>query len=227
MTRLARIAAIAILFAALAGCTSTTSSATPTANPPTATELLAESAAAMSTVTSARFDLVVDGDLPAVTAKSVNGVLTAEGDAQGTATIEQFGQLIEGEFILVDGDLYLKGVTGGFTLVPAAVAGAVYDPSAILDPDRGVSTVVATIADPSITGTTDDGWTVAGTVPAAVVGGLVPGITTDVAAVLTIAMVGYQLTGATFTLDGADGQPATVTVGLSDFDEPVTISPPG
>lgn len=226
MIRPVRIAVITVLLAALAGCSSTTSS-TPTASPPTAPELLADSAAAMATVTSAEFDVVVDGDLPAVTAKSAQGVLTAEGDAQGTATIEQFGQLIEGEFILVNGDLYLKGVTGGFTPVPAAVAGAVYDPSAILDPDRGVPKVLTSMTDPVITGSSDGGWTVTGTVPATVVGGLVPGITTDVAALLTIAMADSKLTGATFTLTGADGNPATVTVGLSNFDEPVTINPPG
>lgn len=218
---------IAVLLVGLAGCTSTTSTSTPTANPPTAAELLAESASAMATVSSAQFDLKVDGDLPAVTAQSVNGVLNDKGDAQGTATIVQFGQLIEVEFVLVDGALYLKGVTGGFAEVPSAVADSVYDPSAILDPDRGVAKVLSSITDPQITGSSDGAWTVSGTVPAAVVGGLVPGISTDVAAVLTIQMANKQLTGAVFTLDGADGQPATVTVTLSNLDEPVSISAPG
>lgn len=218
---------IAVLLVGLAGCTSTTSTSTPTANPPTAAELLADSAAAMATVSSAQFDLTVNGDLPAVTAQSVSGVLDAEGDAQGKAAILQFGQLIEVEFVLMDDVLYLKGVTGGFAEVPSAVADSVYDPSAILDPDRGVAKVLSSIADPQITGVSDGAWTVSGTVPAAVVGGLVPGIDSDVEALLTIQTATKQLTGAVFTLDGANGQPATLTVTLSNLDEPVSISKPG
>ena len=227
MNRLARAAAVAVVLVASAGCSSTTTTATPTVNPPTASELLSDSAAAMSSVTTAEFALAVDGDLPAVTAESVNGVLTAEGDAQGSAKIVQFGQLIEVEYVLVDGQLYLKGVTGGFAAVPAAVAGSVYDPSVILDPDRGVAELLSSMTNPTITGTPGDAWTVSGTVPAAVAGGLVPGLNTDVATEVTIQMGSSQLSGATFTLDGADGQPATVTVTLSNLDNPVTISPPG
>ena len=227
MNRLARAAVVAAFLVALAGCSSTTTTATPTANPPTATDLLSDSAAAMATVSTAEFDLAVDGDLPAVTAESVNGVLTAEGDAQGSAKIVQFGQLIEVEYVLVDGQLYLKGITGGFAPVPAAVAGSVYDPSVILDPDRGVAKLLSSMTNPTITGSSGDAWTVSGTVPAAVAGGLVPGLNTDVATAVTIQKSNSQLSGATFTLDGADGQPATVTVTLSNLNNPVTISPPG
>lgn len=194
---------------------------------PTATELLSASAAAMTAVSTASFTLAVDGQLPAVTIQTAKGALTAAGDAQGTATIVQFGQLVEVEFVLVGGELYLKGATGGFTQIPAALAGGIYDPSAILDPTKGVAKVLTSVQNPTLTGSEGDAWTVTGTVPAAVAAGIVPGITTDVGAVLTIAKTGSELTAAEFTLDGADGKPATVTVELADFNEPVTISPPG
>jgi lipoprotein LprG len=212
---------------AMAGCTSSGSGGTPTAVTPTPTDLLASSATAMSTVTSAHFILAVDGQLPAIAVQKAEGDLTAAGDAQGTASIVQFGQLIEAEFVLVGGELYLKGPTGGFSQVPAALAGSVYDPSAILNPDKGVAKVLGSVTDAAITGSEGDDWVVTGTVPADVAGGLVPGLSTDVDAKFTIAMSGAQLSGAVFTLDGADGNPAMVTVELSNLNAPVSITAPG
>lgn len=215
------------LLLAVAGCTSTTDTATPTAVTPSVDTLLTDSAAAMAAVTSARFVLTVDGELPAVPVQKAEGQLTATGDAQGSGTISQFGQLVEVEFVLVGGELYLKGATGGFAKVPSALAGNIYDPSAILNPETGVAAVLSSVQNASITGTDGDAWLVSGTVPAAVAAGLVPGITSDVAAVLTISMSGSQLTAARLTVDGGGGTPATVTVQLSEFNEPVSISPPG
>jgi lipoprotein LprG len=217
---------VAILLA-LGACTSSGSSGVATAVTPTPTDLLSSSATAMSEVTSAHFTIKVAGELPSITVQQAEGDLTAAGDAQGTASIVQFGQLIEAEFVLVGGQLYLKGPTGGFSQVPAALAGSVYDPSAILDPDKGVAKVLRSVTNPTITGTDGEDWVVTGTVPADVAGGLVPGLNSDVDAQFTIAMAGAQLSGAVFTLDGADGKPATVTVDLSGLNEPVSITAPG
>ena len=181
----------------------------------------------MATVTSAAFTLAIDGQLPSVIVQSAQGDLTAAGDAQGTAKIVQFGQLVEVDFVLSGGDLYIKGPTGGFSKVPAALAGGIYDPSAILDPNRGVAKVLTSVTDPTITGTDGEAWQVSGTVPAAVASALVPGIAGDVTALLTISMTTSQLTAAQFTLAGSDGKPATAKVELSNFNEPVSISPPG
>src|SRR5450755_456825 len=226
-TRRALAGAFALALLVLGGCSSTTTTATPTAVTPAATDLLADSSSAMSSVTSAGFSLKVEGQLPSVTVQTARGVLTAAGDAKGTATIVQFGQLIEAEFVLVGGELYVKGATGGFAKVPAALAGTLYDPSAILDPGKGVAKVLASVQNPTITGSDGGAWLVGGTVPATVIGALVPGISTDVTAVFTVEMTGAQLSAATFTLNGADGTPATVTVELSDLNQPVSISPPG
>jgi len=162
-----------------------------------------------------------------VIVESAQGDLTAAGDAKGTAKIVQFGQLVEVEFVLVGGDLYIKGPTGGFSKVPAALAGGIYDPSAILDPDRGVAKVLTSVANPTITGTDGEAWQVSGTVPAAVAAALVPGIAGDVTALLSISMATSELTAAQFTLDGSDGKPATAKVELSNFNQAVSISPPG
>ena len=218
-----------VLLVAVSGCSGssgTPTAASTTAPPPTASEILAASATAMAEVTSAAFNLTVDGQLPSVTVQSAKGVLNADGDAQGTAAIVQFGQLIEVEFVLAGGQLYIKGVTGGFTQVPASLAGSVYDPSAILDPTRGVAKVISSVQSPTIAGSEGDSWLISGSVPADVAAGLVPGITDDVSGLFTISKGSSELTSADLTLDGADGKPATVKVELSAFNEPVSISPP-
>ncbi len=220
---------VLVLLVTVSGCSGssgTPTAASTTAPPPTASEILTASAAAMAKVTSAAFSLTVDGQLPSVTVQSAKGVLNADGDAQGSAAIVQFGQLVEVEFVLAGGQLYIKGVTGGFTQVPAALAGSVYDPSAILDPDRGVAKVLSSVQAPTIAGTEGDSWLISGSVPADVAAGLVPGITDDVTGLFTISKGSSELTSADLTLDGADGKPATVKVELSDFNEPVSISPP-
>jgi len=222
---LAALSALSLLV--LTGCTSTTSSSTATAVTPAAADVLSASASAMAAVTSAAFTLTVDGSLPAVPVQKAQGTLNSTGDAKGTASLVELGQLVEVEFVLVGGDLYVKGPTGGFAKVPAALAGQVYDPSVTLNPATGVAKVLSSVQNPVVTGSDAGSWLVSGTVPAAVVGALVPGITTDVSAVFTIGMTGAQLTAATFTLNGDDGKPATVTVTLSDINQPVSISPPG
>jgi lipoprotein LprG len=211
----------------LTGCSSTTSTATPTAAALTAPEVLTKSAAAMAEVTSTSFTIAVDGQLPAVTVQSAEGDLTAAGDAQGSAKITQFGQLLEVEFVLVGGELYIKGLTGGFSKVPAALAGSVYDPSAILSPDKGVAKVLSSVQNPTLASSDDGSWVVSGTVPTSVAAALVPGISTDVTGVFTVEMATGYLTAADLSLTGGDGQPAKVTIGLSNFNEPVSISPPG
>ena len=77
--------------------------------------------------------------------------------------------------MLVGGELYIKGLTGGFTKVPAALAGSVYDPSAILDPDKGVAKVLSSVQNPTLTSSDGDSWVVSGTVPSGVAGGARPG----------------------------------------------------
>lgn len=211
----------------LAGCSSTSTTATPTAAALTAPEVLAKSASAMGEVRSTSFTITVDGQLPAVTVQSAQGDLTAAGAAQGTAKITQFGQLLEVDFVLTGGNLYIRGLTGGFTEVPAALAGSVYDPLAILDPDKGVSKVLESVQNPTLTSSDGDSWVVSGTVPTSVAAGLVPGISTDVDGVFTVEMATGYLTAADLSVAGADGKPATVAIGLSNFNQPVTISPPG
>ena len=225
--RRATAVGVAAVLVLLAGCTSGSSDPSPsTTAPPNPTELLTASAKAMSAVTSAHFALSVDGELPDLTVQKADGDLTAAGDAQGTATIKQFGQLIEVEFVLAGQKLYLKGPTGGFAQIPAAVAGPLYDPSVILNPDKGVSAVLSSVTGATLVSSDDTAAVVSGTVPKNVATSLVPGINSDVKATFTIEQPSAELTSAQFELAGADSKPATVDVELSALNEAVTINPP-
>ncbi|GAA2002510.1 LppX_LprAFG lipoprotein [Nakamurella flavida] len=206
----------------LAGC----SADPPVVDLPGGPDLVARSATAMRAVTSASFAIAVTGQLPELTITKADGVLTAEGDAQGTATALQFGQLLEVEFVVTAGDLYLKGPTGGYTKLAGAFADAVYDPTAILDPDRGVVKVVESMSDPTVAGRSDGGYQLTGGVPQAVAVGLAPGITSDVAATVTVDAATSRVTDLRFDLDGADGQAASVGLTFADFDQAVSITPP-
>jgi lipoprotein LprG len=225
--RRATAVGVAAVLVVLAGCTSGSSDPSPsTTAPPNPTELLTASAKAMSAVTSAHFTLTVDGELPDLTVQKAEGDLTAAGDAQGTGTIKQFGQLIEVDFVLADDKLYLKGPTGGFAQIPAALAGQVYDPSVILNPDKGISAVLSSVTGATLVSSDDTTAVVSGTVPKDVVTSLVPGLNSDVKGTFTIEQPSAELTSAEFELNGADGKPATVDVQLSALNEAVTISPP-
>ncbi|WP_433268857.1 LppX_LprAFG lipoprotein [Actinosynnema sp. CS-041913] len=205
------VGALALL---LAGCSSSS------ADLPAGSELVAKSASAMRSVTSTHFTIKVDGELPNVSVKDAEGDLNAEGESKGRAKVEQFGQLLEVEYVLVDQDLYFKGPTGGFNKLPAALAGQLYDPTAILDPDKGVAKVLASAKDARTVSADDGGHVVEATVPKDVVAGLVPGIDADVKS--RFSLKDDRLTDAVFELPSG----AKVTITLSDFNKSFTVAPP-
>jgi lipoprotein LprG len=206
-----------LVLALVAGCTSSGGAG---GSLPDGPDVLAKASAGMKSVTSTHFTIKVDGELPGVTVKDAEGDLNAEGQSKGRAKVEQFGQLLEVEYVLVEQDLYFKGPTGGFTKLPAALAGQVYDPTAILDPEKGVAKVLADARD-ARTKSNDGGVAVVeATVPRDVVAGLVPGIDADVASEFSVR--DEKLQQALFTLPNG----AKVTIELSDFNKPVTVSPP-
>jgi lipoprotein LprG len=154
-----------------------------------------------------------------------------EGSAQGTAQVEQFGAAVELSFVIVGDKIYLKGPTGGYTTLPLALASTIYDPSAILDPERGIAKVLSTAkngkteAEESVNGR--DAYRVSAAIDGAVLATIVPGTKGEVPARLWIGKDPKHLLKATFTLAG-DGSsaPGSVTIVFSDFDAPVTINAP-
>jgi lipoprotein LprG len=195
--------------------------------------LLKDAAASTANVKTAHFTLTVNGTVPDLPVKNAEGDLTREGGegggAKGTVSMELLGDLFEGEFVLVDKSLYIKGPTGGWNELPASMATSLYDPAAILDPDRGVAKVLASVQNPQTEGTEDiDGvstYRVTGRVTKDVIASLVPGVDSDVDITFWVRQDGgHEPVKASVTMP-QEGNP-TVDVTLSDIDKQVTITAP-
>lgn len=195
--------------------------------------LLKDAAASTADVKTAHFTLTVNGTMPDLPVKNAEGDLTREGGegggAKGTVSMELLGDLFDGEFVLVDKSLFIKGPTGGWQELPASMVRSLYDPAAILDPDRGVAKVLASVQNPKTEGTEDiDGvstYRVTGRVTKDVIASLVPGVDSDVDITFWVRQDGgHQPVKASVKM-ALEGDP-TVDVTLSDIDKQVTITAP-
>jgi lipoprotein LprG len=218
------LAAMALGAAIVTGCSSSGDASLPDAG-----ALLKDSAQAASGVTSTHFTLKVNGTVPGLSVHSLDGDLTKAngGGAKGTGTLELMGQVVDAQFVLVNGSLYIKGPTGGFQRIPATLSSSIYDPSAILDPQRGIPKVLSSVQGPKTDGKEDvDGtptYRVTGTVPKDALAALVPGASSDANATLWLRQDGGHL-----PVKASLGYPggASVDVTLSDVDKPVTVTAP-
>jgi lipoprotein LprG len=195
--------------------------------------LLRDAATTMAGVTTVSFGIEVTGPAGSLGLRRAEGVLTRSGDAEGTLLLDFSGQLIEYEVVSSGGTIYLKGPTGGFQPVPSILAGVVYDPSTLLDPDEGVSELIRRLTDAeteaaeSVEGT--DAYRVRATLQREVLANVLPvdfeaedievtlWVGRDRAFVLRVA--------ATERIRGEE-QDTTVRVTMGDFNAPVEISPP-
>src|SRR5262245_45849636 len=229
--RKAIIPLFAIVLAGLMACSKDDE---PAGDLPAAATLLSEAATAMRDVPTAHVKIEAQGELAELPLRRADGDLTKEGDAKGTIQIEQLGALVEYEFVMKGDTIWLKGVTGGWQPLPAALASAVYDPSAILDPDRGVSKVLSTATEATTEGREDiDGrstYRVAAKLDPAAASALVPGVGAGVTGKLWFDVETKQLRRAVLNVPPATSttgaQPAVVTIDFTDLGKPVTVSAP-
>jgi lipoprotein LprG len=187
--------------------------------------LLADSAKAMRTVNTTHFTLDVQGNAPGIQLRSAEGQLTREGSAKGVAKVDEGRQILELQFVIIGDTLYLRPPTGPVQRLPLSFAGSVYDPSLILNPDRGIAAALASgrEATTEVREQVDgvDSYRLRATFPAQPLGTLVPGFAADKPSQLWVAAQGARLVKAEFpTTTG------TITVHFSDFDAPVEITPP-
>lgn len=230
-------AALALLvMVSVAACEddSPSSAAQRTQSLPRAQQLLDAAAQSMSEIQSAHVTLRVKGENSGLPVQRLEGDLTREGGtiaAKGTGKMRVMGQLVSVEFVLTGGTLYVKGPTGGYQQIPQALSSAVYDPSAILDPQRGISKILRSVRDPQTVARAEVNGTqtfqVTGTVGTGALDGLLPGIAarTDVTFWLAEAQ-GHRPVKAAVTLPAGKGDPATAVVTLSQINKPVTVEPP-
>jgi lipoprotein LprG len=223
------LALLAVIVAGPVGCT--TKKASPAAQLPNASGLLVSAQLAMREVKTVHATIDVTGSISGLLLHRAEGQLTREGKAKGTAVIEESGQPVEVAFVIVGSTLYLKGPTGGYQQLPLALASTVYDPSAILDPDRGVVKLMAgargarTEAAEAVDG--QPAYRVA-LVPADdVMKVLIPGIGAGSTGKVWLAADSKRLLKAAFTLPatGSD-KGGSASIRFTDYDQPVTISAP-
>jgi lipoprotein LprG len=225
--RVIRLVLAAVAAFVLAGC-----SGPAAPELPNGVELLARSADAMRTVKSAAIDIAVDPAVTSVPIRSANGHITSDGQAEGTAVLALLGSPPLEYQLVVTGDvLYLKGPTGGFTQLPLASAAAIYDPTAILDPERGTAALLSG-ADQGVTQAREvvegiDSFRVSAVFPAERVATLVPGVAAAVPGVVWLDAATSRLVRVELQLpDGPAGKGGPVTVLLTEYDAPVTITAP-
>lgn len=227
--RPARTFIIAVLLAALASVSACGGDDDAAGDPtlPAADTLLSAAAAKMRTVTSAAFDITTEGDTGALPIRSANGSIDNTGTAEGTANLDQVGMSIELSFVAKDDFLYVKGLTAGWQKVPLAQAAAVYDPTAILDPDQGIGAVLGSAKGTTKGRETLDGvehYVVDATFDGAALARLVPGVTGDVSGTAWIAGDSKLVDRLRFAVPG--GTEGTVTITFADFDKPVDVDVP-
>lgn len=198
---------------------------------PPGADLVSAGATAMREVKTAHVVISAEGNVADLPLRRADGVLTRSGDAKGSIQIEQLGTLIEYQFVVLGDTIHLKGVTGGWQELPAALAAQIYDPSAILDPERGVVQVLATATEArteareSVNGR--DAYRVGVKLDRAAVATLVPGVGEGVTGQLWFDTQAKQLIKAVLRVPGQGSAPGgTVTINVSDIDAPVTISAP-
>lgn len=231
MTRrgVAVLAGAALAVSVLGGCTHKQPAAA--SGPlPAASDLVTQSEQAMSDLQSVHFSIDVKGTLPGLPLQSAQGDLTREGNAKGTATITELGATIQADFVILGQTFYLKAGTGGYQSLPLATASSIYDPSAILDPNRGLVKLMASAQNPKVEAREQvDGkgaYRVSLTPDPGSLNTLIPGAGAGATGKIWIDAASHQVLKGVFTIPGSGKQGATVTITISNFNAPVTISAP-
>ncbi|MEU7891276.1 LppX_LprAFG lipoprotein [Nonomuraea sp. NPDC049152] len=189
---------------------------------PQGSELVKKSAEAMKAVKSASFSITTDG-APKIQLKKADGRLTSTGDADGTLQMSLGNNLQEFSFVMIGDTVHFKATTGRYQKVSKGLlmAGMGYDPSTLLDPDKGISALIGGLGEPTTEAQEDGAYRVAATFPGQTIGALIPGVSADINGKLWIDAASSRLTKIDLPLDGG-----SVTVTLSDYDARFTITPP-
>jgi lipoprotein LprG len=187
----------------------------------------------MAAVTTVAFRIEVTGPAGSLGLRRAEGVLTRTGDIEGTLLLDFTGQVIEYQVVGSGGTIYLKGPTGGFLPVPPLLAGAVYDPSQLLDPTEGVAGLIRRLTEPkteaaeSVEGT--DAYRVRATLQQQALANLLP-VDFEAEELTVLLWIGreppFVLRVAVTERIRGETEDTTVRVTLDEFNAQVEISPP-
>ncbi|POM24233.1 Lipoprotein LprG precursor [Actinomadura rubteroloni] len=228
-SRFTGAAALLISLVTVTSCSGGGDGGNGTANEPDGSGTLRQAAQTMSGLSSIGFKLTTDGE-PQVIVRGGEMKLLKSGDADGTLQIAQSSQVVEMRIVSVGQSFYLKAVTGGWRTVPKTMAATLYDPSAVLDPNRGLAKLLTSVAGPKVEGTEkvngEQAHRVRGTLPKGVLAGLIPGIDKDVTGKVWIGDGTHRLLRVTGDLPGAKGGTGKLTIDFTEFDKPYKFSAP-
>jgi lipoprotein LprG len=168
----------------------------------------------------------------------VSGLLSATGKGnhspafEGDVKVSSGGATLTAKVIAVDGTVYANtGITPGYlTIDPASLKAP--DPAGLLDPDSGLTSILASTEDLKTGDQSRDGrdvlTSVTGTLPGSVVADIIPSASRQGTFTVT-----YRLTDEDELRDAkmtgpfyGEGSKVTYTVKLATSDEPVTITAP-
>ncbi|MGH3391774.1 MAG: LppX_LprAFG lipoprotein [Actinomadura sp.] len=192
-------------------------------------QVLQQASAAMRDVRSIAFSISTEGK-PAVPVRSGDIKLLKSGDAEGTLQLEQAGQAIEMNFVLLGDTVHYKGLTGGYQKLPRAMVAQLYDPTAVLDPDRGIAKLLTGATGPTTEAREKigdrDTYRIKATLPRDTAAALVPGITQDLTGQVWVDTADHRPRRVRMRLPAAGGGTGTVTVSFTEFDVAYKIVAP-
>ncbi|REE99411.1 LppX_LprAFG lipoprotein [Thermomonospora umbrina] len=227
-----RISVVVMCALALSGCSGDSGDADSPSSLPQGPQTMRQAADAMRNLQSVRFTLGTEGE-PAIPIKGGDVKLLKNGDAQGTLRIEQLGLTLDTDFVLIGDTLYYKGLTGsGFQKAPKERILALYDPSAVLDPERGIAKLLSGVRSPQPEAREKvggkDAYKIKVTLPKEQAGTLVPGVSQDLAGHVWVATADHRLLKVRGVLPAASGggDDNAVVVTFTEFDAGYTFTPP-
>lgn len=191
-----------------------------------AAQTLRQAAQAMGGLKSVAFTVASEGRTPVIV-KGGDMRLVRSGDAEGTLTVEQQGQNVEMKVVAVGDSIYLDAGTGGWRKLPKALAATMYDPSAVLDPQRGIAKLLTSATGPRAQAVEKvDGKEtnrIGATLPQAQVSGLIPGIDADLAGQVWVSRSDHRLVKVRGRFPKGQG---AVVITFTEFDAAYKISAP-
>jgi len=180
----------------------------------------------MEGLSTARLVLDIEGTIGISGIRAATAQVTREGEATGSVSSsrDEGSELFEFEFVFADGTLYVRQATGGFQVVPPALASDSYDPSVLLDPDKGIPALLRSGTD-AVTEAREqvdrvDSHRVKATFAGAALA-LIPGLDEEASGLIWVGVDDSRVVQVRFTVP--DG---VATMRLSDFDEPADITAP-
>jgi lipoprotein LprG len=222
--RLLAVVLSTVTVLALAACSGSTTSNAPL---PDAATLLKQSTDTTKSLTSVHLEIKVTGSIPNLPVHTLSGDLTNTPDvaAKGNANITVLGQTLNADFVVADKDLYAALTPNKWS--DFGPASDIYDPSVILDPNKGLANVLANFSDAKSDGreTINGVQTVRvkGTISADAISEIVPEVKNPVPGTAWIREDGdHALVQALAEIS----QGNTLQLTLSDWNKPVTITKP-